>query len=1014
MLRALAVAFIFLAAGNTYGQLPADIKFTNYTRANGLPEEYINSITQDSRGFLWIGSREGLIRFDGHNYKAWYANPADSSVFNSNNILVVKDALPGAVLFLSGSQLWQIDIFNHRLSQPKRFRNKIMIARPCKFANGYWGTADSDTAFILNSAFEVIYSFPLKPYFPANTMVSFFPLSEPFVLMNANGLNQYNLLNYTNGQVTPVLLDNTALDTRSRYYNPLAWDSTRQRLYLAAYFDGNYYIDMKLPGITRYSPVPVPLLPDGSIRKALLLPGDRMMLAGDNGLYLTDFREVRYFKGNSNSDKPLPSNVVVDICAGNDGNYWLSTINGISRFSLENFAVRYFRKELSLDPDDEFKSIVKGADGNIYFLTRNKSLTRINAKDNAVKLLDSTIFFGWSAARKGNEIIFTGAGKRLASYDILSGKITNPACLQPFYGPTTDLVTLVFVARNGDTWYSCNGGSGLIRNPAGTSEFIQYSRNSTPPAFSHRYVHTAAEDSHGNIWWGSNKTDKLLKWEAARERFTEYTLADLAPEQKFKAGISAVYADHNDNLWIALDGAALLKFNPATKQSSYYDINKGLPTDAVFSMCSDSRNRLWFGTRKGLCCYLPDKDKVVAFTNLDGFPEENFDGNGLFYDESTNILYAGARQSISYFNPDSLINKAVSFRPSVYIDEMMVNGKTFYFSNEQHIRLAPDENNLAFTFAVPDFARNNQLVFQYQLRGAVSQWTDLDEKRSVSFNNLPHGKYTLSVRCRYKGTETWKETSSPFTFIIQTPWSKSWWFRSVLAGLLFLVIWFAIRTYYRRKMEKQHAIMEKEIAIEQERTKMARELHDGLGSMLSGIKHSFAAMNKEFTLTEKQQVLFHSNLDKLNESIKELRNITHNMASDALLKYGIENSLRDYCANISGTSGIAITFTALHTENVRLSEERSFHIFRIMQELLQNVIKHSLATRVLVQISSNKNLFYITVEDNGSGFDLQDVRRKKSMGLRNIETRVKLLKGELDIQTAPGKGTSVLITLPGD
>lgn len=1014
-MRRLVIVFsFFLPAVIIYGQLPADIKFTNYTHATGLPEEYINYITHDSRGFLWIGSREGLIRFDGNTYKTWYADPSDSTKFNNNNIYVVEDNLPGAILFLSGLRLWQVNIFNHRFSRPERFKDKAVTVRPKKLPDGNWCVIAGDSVFITNSSLQVISGIPLSHYFPPNTLVNVLPLSTPDLLLYATGLNLFIVLNYSTGLGTPLKIDNSNLDSRSKYYNPLTWDSADKRLYLSAFFNQLTYIDLKLPGTTSYSPIPITIQKDGAIRKAILIPGGKMILGGDNGLYLTDFKQVSYFNGKDNTDRPLPTNVIVDIHPFPGGSYWVSTTNGISRFSLKGFVVNYLKKELNIGPGDEFKSVLKGGDGNIYVLTTNKSLFRINKSGYSVKLFDSSIHYCWSAAKRGDEILFTGNGKRIGILNTNSGKVTYPGYLAPFYTSNTDLVTLVFVARNGDTWYSCNGGSGLVRNPAGTSGYIQYSRNTTPPSFSHSYVHTAAEDSHGNIWWGSNKTDKLLKWDPLTMKFSEFAIDELTPAMKLKTGVSNIYIDRSDVMWIALDGAALLKYNLTTKQGSYYDINKGLPTDAVYSMCSDNKDRLWFGTRKGLCCYLPDKDKILTFTNYDGFPEDNFEGNGLFFDKENNILYAGAKQSLSYFNPDTLISKVVSYQPSVYIDEMLVNGKIFYFSNEEDIRLSPNENNLEFSFAAPDFDRNNQLVFQYRLNGVINQWTDLDEKRSVSFNNLLHGRYTISVRCRYKGTEVWKETSNPFTFTIKTPWNKSWWFRLSLAVVLLLITWLAIRTYYRRKMEKQQAIMEKEIAIEQERTKMARELHDGLGSMLSGIKHSFTAMNKEFDLTEKQQLLFHSNLDKLNESIKELRNITHNMASDALLKYGIENSLRDYCANIAASSGVAISFTAVNTENIRLNEEKSFHIFRIMQELLQNVIKHSGASEVLVQISSNKNLFYIAVEDNGSGFDLQDAKKKKSMGLKNIESRIKLLKGELDFQTGPGNGTSVLITIPGD
>jgi signal transduction histidine kinase len=134
------------------------------------------------------------------------------------------------------------------------------------------------------------------------------------------------------------------------------------------------------------------------------------------------------------------------------------------------------------------------------------------------------------------------------------------------------------------------------------------------------------------------------------------------------------------------------------------------------------------------------------------------------------------------------------------------------------------------------------------------------------------------------------------------------------------------------------------------------------------------------------------------------------MASDSLLKYGLENSLDDYCRNISEPGVITISFTALHTEDMHLTEEQTFHLFRIVQELLQNVMKHAMATNTIVQISYNAGHLYITVEDDGKGFDMETAKRKNGVGLKNIETRVKILKGRIDYQTT--KGTSVLIEIP--
>jgi two-component system, NarL family, sensor kinase len=226
-----------------------------------------------------------------------------------------------------------------------------------------------------------------------------------------------------------------------------------------------------------------------------------------------------------------------------------------------------------------------------------------------------------------------------------------------------------------------------------------------------------------------------------------------------------------------------------------------------------------------------------------------------------------------------------------------------------------------------------------------------------------------------------------------------------------VLAWYRVRKFYHLEFEKQKSYFEKQNAIEEERTRMAQELHDGLGSMLSGIKHSFSAMQNQMQLSDSQQTVFHTNIDKLNESINELRNISHSIASDSLSKYGLENTLRDYCNSLNEPGILNISFKAIDTANIFLTEQQTFHIYRIVQELLQNIIKHAEAAEALVQMNYNEKYLYVTVEDNGKGFELNGEENKRGIGLKNIESRVKILKGKLDYRTDPSQGTSVLIEI---
>jgi two-component system, NarL family, sensor kinase len=195
---------------------------------------------------------------------------------------------------------------------------------------------------------------------------------------------------------------------------------------------------------------------------------------------------------------------------------------------------------------------------------------------------------------------------------------------------------------------------------------------------------------------------------------------------------------------------------------------------------------------------------------------------------------------------------------------------------------------------------------------------------------------------------------------------------------------------------------------EEERNRMARDLHDGLGGLLSGVKLQLGAMKGNLILSEETGKTFNNALSKLDESINEMRRVAHNMMPEALLKLGLHQALQDYCDGLSESGACRIT-GEFHGLDKRLEASTEVVVYRIVQELLNNAVKHSGADQILAQVMRHEQSLTITVEDNGKGFDPTNTQFISGAGLRNIRSRVDYLKGQLDIQSAPGKGTSIHI-----
>ena len=195
---------------------------------------------------------------------------------------------------------------------------------------------------------------------------------------------------------------------------------------------------------------------------------------------------------------------------------------------------------------------------------------------------------------------------------------------------------------------------------------------------------------------------------------------------------------------------------------------------------------------------------------------------------------------------------------------------------------------------------------------------------------------------------------------------------------------------------------------EEERSRLAKDLHDGLGGLLSGVKFSISNMKDNLVMTPDNMTVFERSLDMIDTSIKELRRVAHNMMPEMLTKFGLDEAVKEYCNTINTTKLLTVKYHSLGME-ARLDKSIEIIIYRIIQELLNNTMKHAGATETFVQLIREENRLNVVVEDNGKGFDINLADNGKGAGLVNVRSRVDYLKGQLAIHAEPGKGTLVNI-----
>jgi two-component system, NarL family, sensor kinase len=240
----------------------------------------------------------------------------------------------------------------------------------------------------------------------------------------------------------------------------------------------------------------------------------------------------------------------------------------------------------------------------------------------------------------------------------------------------------------------------------------------------------------------------------------------------------------------------------------------------------------------------------------------------------------------------------------------------------------------------------------------------------------------------------------------------------ILAGIIYLVfiagLFLFIFQYRKKKIlhEKEKQILAMDSIIqgqEIERSRMARDLHDGLGGMLSGIKLNLSSMKGNMMIHENDAQLFNKSIVQLDNAITEMRRVAHNMMPEALLKFGLTEAVQDYCDGISESNLVKMKFTQLGL-NTAIEKPTEVILYRIIQELSNNAIKHATAKIIFIQLNKHEQGLTLTVEDDGKGFDAN--KTTKGDGLQNVQSRVDYLKGTMEINSKLGEGSSFTIEIP--
>ena len=521
------------------------------------------------------------------------------------------------------------------------------------------------------------------------------------------------------------------------------------------------------------------------------------------------------------------------------------------------------------------------------------------------------------------------------------------------------------------------------------------------------FIDQMALDRQGGLWMAT-RDNNILKFTLHPDQPSRYLQMDKNYPKKIPdLNPRAITVDTNNNIWIGTRFNGIYKFeckNGEFKSVAQYTTRTGLTDNFVYTLNCDSNNTIWIGTQTGL-------DKI--FLKNDHYIIGNVSKNNNFFQTvgkiittKNNTVWALTNGGIILRTSEKLPPARAPSAPELLFTSLQVNNKPY---NDPSKNFSYRQNNLSFTVAATSFIDERSIKYSYLLEGSGNEtWSEPSNNSTFNFINLSPGDYTLKMRSEFPEAMYPSQTIN-YSFTISPPWWHTWWFFTGVSLAILGILFLGLRFYYRRKLEREKIISEKQQAIEKERTRIATDMHDDLGAGLSRIKFlsETIGIKKQKHLPFEEDIskireYSHEMIDKMGEIVWAL-NEKNDSISD-LLSY-----TRSYTVEYLSQSGISCSIDSPEVFPATfVTGEFRRNIFLSVKEILHNIVKHAQANHVNITIQINPGLC-ISIKDDGIGFD-QGKTRPYSNGLVNIKKRMTDIDGIMEIETK--NGTMIRLKAP--
>ncbi|MEQ2008199.1 MAG: two-component regulator propeller domain-containing protein [Limisphaerales bacterium] len=945
---------------------------------DGLPQNSVTCLIQSRAGYLWFGTQNGLVRTDGLRFKVHSTETARQ--MPGNRVLCVFEDSDGVLWFgVEGGGAGCIQDGGVKSQMIAALKDTSVTSITEGPAGTLWfGTVRGE---VIRWSAGLVRVFGRESGLPRD------PIRN--LAVDRSG-KLWAATSGWLGRIAEGMFEEQARDASGELVFAM-----RREGGLWVVVDGRL-VQWELDG--KKTSWEIPVLPKKERQPLVLLENRKgEVWIGMNGGGFLRFSEGRV-ESVRHQQSPLPSEVVLTLAEDHEGNLWAGTLGGgLIRLRQRLFTVVNSRHGLA---EINVLTVCEGADGGMWFGTDGGGVHRL--------------------ARDGQMARFHGA-----------------------HGLLNEHVSAVCEDRRGTLWAGTwGGGLFLLRDG-------RFTRFGDTSSFDAMFIRALYEDPQGRVWIGTFRSGVVCQ---DGGQLTSY-----APTNGLShPDVSAILCDGTGAMWFGTGGGGLNRLKDGRME--VFTVAHGLPSDFIRVLFEDAQGVLWIGTEGGLACR---KDgRFMAIKASDGLPDHVIsqifrDGRGaIWFGSNRGIFRASVRELeefaerrmppanfLTYTKADGISGSECNggFQPSgcqtrdgrlwfptlqgvTVVDptQLRINPRPPRVKIEDVVAdgtvLAPGEDlqvpagcqRLLIQFTGISLSAPRRVRLRYRLSNTDPDWVEAGILRTAAYNRLPPGNYNFQVRAA-NSDGVWNETGSTLAFTVAAPFWRTWWFLGVAGVGATGAFAAVIRWVSLRKMRRNLEHLEHQNAIERDRSRIAADMHDELGSRLTRIGLLGALARRDAARPD--QITGH--LDNITiqsaELAKSLDEIVwtvnpRNDTLDRLAAYIVHYAEEFYDASpIRCRLDVPADLPALP-----LSAERRHNLFMAFKEALNNVAKHSGATEVHVRLAVLPPWIELSVRDDGCGFEGP---KPDGDGLLNMKTRLAAMDGEFEMTTSPGGGTMVALRL---